>query len=125
MMYELTIERSFSAAHQLRDYDGPCARLHGHNYRVQITVGGERLAANGMLLDFGDLKAICDAILHDLDHRCLNELPDFAEVNPTAENIAAFIHGEVAERLPSDAVTIRRVSVWESDGSCVTYREDV
>jgi 6-pyruvoyltetrahydropterin/6-carboxytetrahydropterin synthase len=121
-MYELTIERTFSAAHHLRDYDGPCARLHGHNYRVQITVGGEHLGSDGMLVDFGELKGICDAVLVEYDHRCLNDLPAFATLNPTAENIACTLYHAVEERLQRPGVTVLSVALWENDGSHVIFR---
>lgn len=121
-MYELTVERRFSAAHHLRNYEGPCARLHGHNYRVEITVSGEFLDDKGMLVDFGPLKALCDEVLEDLDHRCLNELPAFATTNVTAENLAAHIFHQVASRLP-EGLRMGSVRLWETDGSSVTYRE--
>ena len=122
-MYELTVERRFSAAHYLRDYDGPCARLHGHNYRVEITVTGEELDALGMLMDFGPLKALCDEVLNELDHRCLNELPAFADRNVTAENLAAHLYRALAAKL-TRGVRMASVRLWETDGSSVTYRED-
>lgn len=121
-MYELTVERRFSAAHHLRNYQGPCARLHGHNYRVEITVWGEGLDDRGMLVDFGALKALCDEILGELDHRCLNDLAAFATTNVTAENVAAHIFQQVAARLP-EGVGMGSVRLWETDGSSVTYRE--
>lgn len=123
-MYELTVERRFSAAHHLRDYEGPCARLHGHNYRVEISVTGREVAANGMLLDFGELKALCDQVLDELDHQCLNDLPAFAERNVTAENLAAHIYTAARDRLRFDGIRLTRVRLWETDGSSVTYWED-
>lgn len=122
-MYELTVQRSFSAAHHLRDYEGPCARMHGHNYRVEITVAGPQPLQNGMLLDFGELKAICDEVLDAMDHQCLNDLADFQKQNVTAENIAAHIYHSVAEKMPFAGVKMARVRMWESDSSSVTYWE--
>lgn len=123
-MYELTVERKFSAAHHLRDYEGPCARMHGHNYAVEISVAGPAPLQNGMLLDFGVLKAICDEVLDGLDHRCLNDLPQFAEANVTAENLAAYIFHAIAGKLPFAEIKVARVRLWETDGSSVTYWED-
>jgi len=122
-VYELTVQRSFSAAHHLRDYDGPCARMHGHNYRVEITVAGPQPLQNGMLLDFGELKALCDEVLDELDHRCLNELPEFAEQNVTSENLAAHIYRKIAAKLSFAGVSMARVRLWEGDTSSVTYYE--
>ena len=120
-MYELTVQRTFSAAHHLRDYDGPCARMHGHNYRVEITVAGPQPLQNGMLLDFGELKALCDEVLDALDHRCLNDLPDFAEQNVTSENLAAHIYQALAAKLTFPGIKMARVRLWEGDTSSVTY----
>ena len=122
-MYELTVEREFSAAHYLREYDGACARMHGHNYRVQITVGGEQLDDAGMLLDFADLKQLCDAVIDQLDHRCLNEIAPFDEINPTSENLARYLYQSVRGGLP-DAVSVQRVTVFESARSSATYNEE-
>ena len=121
-MYELTVEREFSAAHQMRGHPGACARLHGHNYRVQLTVAGEELDEHGMLLDFAELKALCDRVIGELDHQNLNELPPFAERNPSSENLARYIHECVAEEL-GGPVRVKQVRVYESAGSSVTYRE--
>lgn len=122
-MYELTVQRGFSAAHHLRDYEGPCSRMHGHNYRVEITVAGPQPLQNGMLLDFGELKALCDEVLDELDHQCLNELPNFQQQNVTAENVAAHIYHALAGRLPFAGIKVARVRLWESDNSSVTYWE--
>ena len=122
-MYELIVERGFCAAHSLRDYEGACARLHGHNYRVEVCVAGAELQANGMLLDFGDLKSACDGILERLDHRLLNELPPFDVLNATSENLAQHIFGEVAEALQAQAVEVQWVRVWETAGQSAIYRE--
>jgi 6-pyruvoyltetrahydropterin/6-carboxytetrahydropterin synthase len=123
-MFELTVERRFSAAHSLRDYDGPCARLHGHNYRVEISVSNPELDDAGMIVDFTILKAACDEVLARYDHQCLNELPEFAERNVTAENLAVSIFQQLAAHLTQHAVRMSSVRLWETDGSSVTYRED-
>lgn len=123
-MYELTVQRGFSAAHHLRDYDGACARMHGHNYRVEISVAGPEPLQNGMLLDFGELKAICDEVLDAMDHQCLNDLPQFAVKNVTAENLAAHIYHAIAEKLTFEGIGMTRVRLWEGDNSSVSYWED-
>jgi len=125
-MYELAVEVRFSAAHQIAGHSGPCARLHGHNYRVIVTVVGEHLDGGGMLLDFGDLKEMCNEVIAPLDHSFLNDLPAFAEVNPTAEAIARHIHSGVSARIgdsPQQRVRVARVTVYESETSYTSYRE--
>ncbi len=122
-MYELTIERDFSAAHLMRGYPGPCARMHGHNYRVLLSVKGETLDECGMLVDFSDLKAAFDDILAELDHRNLNEIPPFDEINPSSENLARYLHQRAASAI-GEGVEVSRVTIYESPTSSVTYRED-
>ena len=122
-MYELIVERNFSAAHYLRDYDGICARVHGHNYKVEVSVVGEALQPSGMLLDFGDLKAACDAVIEQLDHRMLNELAPFDCENATSENLARFIYQQVGAGLAHEGVRVNWVRVWETPGQSAVYRE--
>lgn len=125
-MFELTVEIAFSAAHQIRGHPGPCAGLHGHNYRVLVTVAGDRLDDQGLLMDFGELKEICGRVIEPLDHRFLNDLAPFRSTNPTAEAIARLIYQGVAAALASgshDHVSVARVTVYESERSCATYRE--
>jgi 6-pyruvoyltetrahydropterin/6-carboxytetrahydropterin synthase len=107
----------------MRGYPGACARLHGHNYRVELTVAGDDLDERGMLVDFAELKSLCDGVIADLDHRNLNDLPAFAERNPSSENLARYLYERIAQGLPG-SVRIRSVRVYESSGSWVTYRGD-
>ena len=125
-MYELTVEISFPAAHCIPQHPGKCARLHGHSYRALITVSGDELNGQGMLVDFGDLKEICGKVVAPLDHTYLNEHPAFAETVPTAEAIARHIHRGVASGLAGRAAVrarLARVTVYESATSFATYWE--
>jgi 6-pyruvoyltetrahydropterin/6-carboxytetrahydropterin synthase len=122
-VFEVSIEASFSAAHRLRDYEGACERLHGHNYKVRVAVKGSKLGPSGMLLDFKVLKREVAAVMDELDHRCLNDdIDDFDEgkLNPTAENIAMWLGKKLAGRLDEN-VSLASVTVWESDTSAATY----
>jgi 6-pyruvoyltetrahydropterin/6-carboxytetrahydropterin synthase len=119
-MYELTAEIQFDSAHNLRRYEGPCESLHGHTYRVQVHYRGSELNEIGILVDFKQLKsALADAVSH-FDHCYLNELPDFREQNPTAENIARLIF-EKMRALLDDGVS--KVTVWETPTSSASYWE--
>jgi len=124
-MYELSVTTSFDAAHYLRNYPDKCRRLHGHTWTVTITIRGSELDANGMLLDFSLLKKIAQDAVQDFDHYHLNELPVFAERNPTAENIACEVFRRVKERLASlnPSLTVAAVQVWESPQSSARYTE--
>lgn len=120
-MYELKIVKQFSAAHQLRDYEGGCENLHGHNWKVEVHVQGEHLGEDGLLLDFRLMKKATDKTLDQLDHRFLNDLPAFKEVNPSSENIARFIFTSLSEQLNHDRARISKVTAWESDTACASY----
>lgn len=112
----------FSAAHALRDYEGPCARVHGHNYRVEVEVAGESLLSNELLVDFYDLDALLQPLVDRLDHQLINEIPPFTEINPTAEAMAAWFFRELKKTWPQDAsYKLRGVHVWETDDSCASY----
>ena len=122
-MFEVTIEQTFAAGHALRNYHGKCENVHGHNYRCQVTVQGEQLDSIGLLVDFVELKRAVHSVLDRLDHQWLNELPPFDAINPSAENMAKFIHDEVLAGLPAKQdVRITSVKLWETDTCSATYR---
>jgi len=112
-MYELIVESEFAAAHRLREYDGACERLHGHNWRVELVVGAEGLNGLGMAIDFRRVKSILKEALERFDHAYLNELTDFQKQNPTTENIARVLFVECSKKLP-EGLFARTVAVWES-----------
>jgi 6-pyruvoyltetrahydropterin/6-carboxytetrahydropterin synthase len=121
-VYELTVEREFSAAHLMRGYNGACARLHGHNYRVLLSVQGEDLDECGMLVDFAELKSTFGEIIAELDHRNLNEIPPFDEINPSSEHLARYIYQRAGDAIAGE-VRVTSVTIHESPTSSVTYRE--
>ncbi|MCX7816303.1 MAG: 6-carboxytetrahydropterin synthase QueD [Syntrophales bacterium] len=121
-MYEISIRECFSAAHSL-EMGGRCENLHGHNYHVEITVSGPALDEKGILVDFRDLKRWVSEILETLDHSYLNETSAFRGINPSAENIAAYIYKELLSRIKIPGVKLKEVTVWESDNARATYKE--
>ena len=123
-MFEIEIDRSFSAAHQLRGYNGDCCKLHGHNYKITVTVRSSELDEIGIALDFKKLKAELDALLAEYDHYNLSELADFQAVNPTSENLARTIYRKISKKMNGGTIRVHRVRVGESDHSAVTYFED-
>jgi 6-pyruvoyltetrahydropterin/6-carboxytetrahydropterin synthase len=120
-MYEVEIIATFSAAHRLRNYQGKCEHLHGHNYRVHVTVRATSLGEDGMVVDFGDLKKATNLVLERLDHSYINEIKPFDRIEPSAENIAAFLFEEIGRQLNDKSETVHSVSVWESDTSRATF----
>jgi 6-pyruvoyltetrahydropterin/6-carboxytetrahydropterin synthase len=118
-MYSLKVESHFSAAHNLREYKGKCEELHGHNWKVEAVVAAETLDKTGMVMDFTHIKAELEKIMEILDHKYINNIPYFKEVNPTSENIAKYIYDNLKAALPG----LISVTVWESERSSATYEE--
>jgi 6-pyruvoyltetrahydropterin/6-carboxytetrahydropterin synthase len=120
-MFELKILRHFSAAHQLTMVAKKCENLHGHNWRVEVCVKGDKLDEAGVVMDFGILKKHVKEIMGRLDHKFLNELPYFTELQPSSENLAVYIAKSLQEMIQERGVTVSRVTTWESDDACATY----
>lgn len=120
-MYELTVIRQFSAAHQLREFRGNCERLHGHNWKVEVSLTGEELNDAGLLIDFKEVKEATDRTLGELDHSFLNELPHFRDQNPSSENIAAYIFEKLSTTLNNNRIKVTKVTAWESDSARASY----
>lgn len=123
-MYELMIETDFSSAHQLRGYQGKCEHLHGHNWKVQVSVSAQKLNEIDIAIDFHDLREMTQEIIAPLDHSLLNSIFPFTEKNPSSENIAKWIYDSLKKRLSGPDVRVSSVTVWESDSASATYYED-
>jgi 6-pyruvoyltetrahydropterin/6-carboxytetrahydropterin synthase len=123
-MYEISVEKHFDAAHFLRGYQGKCEQMHGHRYRVVVRVRASRLDDIGLAYDFTELKRHLNDILSRFDHTCLNDVKPFDRINPSAENIAATIYGELKERLAAEPITLSCVEVWEAPEQGVAYSLD-
>ncbi len=121
--YTMKITTEFAAAHLLRGYDGPCNRMHGHNWRVEVEVAARSLDNIGMGIDFKVIKQATRQVVERLDHRNLNELPPFDRINPTAENIAAHLFRELEHRLNCERTRVSAVTLWETERACVRYTE--
>ncbi len=125
-MFEVSVEDDFAAGHYLRGYRGKCEKPHGHNYKVRITLEGEKLDNIGLLLDFRELKAAMNDVIDRLDHQMVNEIEPFTTLNPSAENMAKYFYDELNASLKksTDArVRVKLVKLWETDTTTATYYE--
>ena len=132
-MFRITVEDSFAAGHALRGYRGKCENVHGHNYKVRVTLEGPALGSIGLLYDFKDLKEAIQCIIRKLDHQFMNNIPPFDVVNPSAENLAKYFCEEVGRVLaarpgttdpgpnPGAPCRVQQVTVWETDTTTATY----
>lgn len=123
-MFDIEIRRTFSAAHQLKGYDGDCRNLHGHNYNVIAVVRTAKLNEIGIALDFKRLKAALDEILDGYDHKNLSELPEYSQVNPTSEVMAMNIYRRLSELINDGNVKVHSIRIEESASSGCTYFEE-
>jgi 6-pyruvoyltetrahydropterin/6-carboxytetrahydropterin synthase len=134
-MFQVSVEDSFAAGHALRGYRGKCENVHGHNYKVRVTLEGVSLNSIGLLFDFKDLKEAIQGAIRKLDHRFMNEVPPFDVVNPSAENLAKYFHEEISRLLATSShasmpaggemvpCRVQNVTVWETDTTTATYFE--
>ena len=125
-MFQVSVEETFSSGHALRGYRGKCENVHGHNYRVQITLAGPELDSIGLLVDFTELKRVLRGIIATLDHQFLNDLDAFKTVNPSAENLAKYFYDETQRQLttlPAGAA-ITEVTLWETDTASAQFRPE-
>jgi 6-pyruvoyltetrahydropterin/6-carboxytetrahydropterin synthase len=122
-MYEITSETSFSAAHRLKNYKGPCENLHGHNWLVRATVRCSELDICGIGIDFKILKKKLNEIVAEFDHRDLNAVLESIDLNPSSENIAHYIFDRLKEALSDWSGSVARVEVYETPGNCAAYFE--
>src|SRR5260370_16946892 len=123
-MFQVSVEETFSAGHALRGYRGKCENVHGHNYRVRVTLEGTQLDAIGLLVDFTQLKQVVREIMSRLDHQFMNDLEPFKALNPSAENVANYFYNESSSQL-KDLPPLPRVTdviLWETDTSRAQYR---
>lgn len=125
-MFEITVQAGFSSGHYLREYYGKCENPHGHNYRVLVTLIGEELEPNGLLLDFKVLKQVLKPTVDYLDHQMINELEPFTTLNPSAENLAKYFFDNTADeldKLTQGRVRVKDCTLYETDTSFARYYE--
>ncbi len=122
-MFELSVKARFSAAHQLLDYPGNCARFHGHNWEVTVTLRGDRLNRLGICLDFREIKQKLEMLIAELDHTMLNQHPAFKDQNPTSETLARHLFQSLRKELTGQPVEIARVTVAENSDFSASYWE--
>jgi 6-pyruvoyltetrahydropterin/6-carboxytetrahydropterin synthase len=120
-MYVITVLSHFAGAHRLRHLHGKCEALHGHNWKIEVSVASNHLGKEGIVIDFGILKRKVERVLKPLDHTFLNDLPFFSEQEPSSENIASYIFDRLEKDLKRDPVTVHSVTAWESETACATY----
>ncbi|MDD5504403.1 MAG: 6-carboxytetrahydropterin synthase QueD [Candidatus Omnitrophica bacterium] len=122
MGYKVKVELYFSAAHRLKGYKGKCESLHGHNWRVEVTIKSGFLDKTGLLIDFKKAKLLLKSVLDTLDHKRIDNMPYFKKRNPTSEIVAEYIFNRYKIKI-KPPMSLESVSVWETPASCAIYYE--
>ena len=122
-MFQVTVDETFSSGHALRGYKGKCENVHGHNYKLRVTLEGPQLDSIGLLYDFTHLKRVIREIVGGVDHKFLNDLAPFDVVNPSAENLAKYFYDETARQMKAmpEGARVTSVTIWETDTTSATY----
>jgi 6-pyruvoyltetrahydropterin/6-carboxytetrahydropterin synthase len=122
-MFQVTVDETFSSGHALRGYKGKCENVHGHNYKVRVTLEGPQLDSIGLLYDFTHLKRVIREIVGSVDHKFLNDFAPFDAINPSAENLAKYFFDETTRQMNAlpDGARVTSVTIWETDTTSATY----
>lgn len=123
-MFKIGVWDHFSSAHYLRNYQGKCEHLHGHNWKVEVVLAGDKPDRAGMVIDFGIVKNFLKEILNTLDHKCLNDdVEFFKDLSPSSEHIALYIYNKLKEKLADLNIKVDEVKVFESENTYAIYKE--
>ncbi len=124
-MYEVCVTREFCSAHFLRDYQGKCANIHGHNWKIELAFQAEKLNDDGLLVDFFDIGSALDKVIEIIDHKNINDIPPFDQINPTSENLSRWFFDQIKQVMPDAASSLYRVKIWETPDAYASYMEDL
>ena len=121
--YRVRVEARFEAAHFLREYRGISEPLHGHSYKVEaaLEARGGGVDSDAIAVDFVSAKRKLEALAKKLDYGCINDVPPFTEVNPSAENIAEWFARELQSAVEDESAIVTAITIWEGPVNSVTY----
>ncbi len=122
--YTVRVEARFESAHYLREYRGISEPLHGHSYKVEadLAARGGGIDSDAIAVDFVSAKRKLEVLAKKLDYGCINDVPPFTEINPSAENIAEWFARELQSAVEDESAVVTAVTIWEGPVNSVTYR---
>src|SRR5216684_3959787 len=122
--FTVRVEARFEAAHYLREYRGISEPLHGHSYKVEAELAAKSGGVDGdaIAVDFVSAKRKLEVLARKLDYGCINDVPPFTEINPSAENIAEWFHRELSAAVVVENAVVTAVTIWEGPVNAVTFR---
>jgi 6-pyruvoyltetrahydropterin/6-carboxytetrahydropterin synthase len=121
--YTVRVEARFESAHYLREYRGISEPLHGHSYKVEADLAGRGggVDSDAIAVDFVSAKRKLELLAKNLDYACINDVPPFTEINPSAENIAEWFARELQAAVEDEDAVVVGVTIWEGPVNSVTY----
>ena len=121
--YTVRVEARFESAHFLREYRGISEPLHGHSYKVEADLEGRGggVDQDAIAVDFVSAKRKLEQLAKRLDYACINDIPPFHEINPSAENIAEWFARELQNAVEDEDAIVVAVTIWEGPVNSVTY----
>jgi len=122
-MYKLRVTADFSAAHCLNGYPGDCSNLHGHNWKVTVSILCPEQDKIGLTVDFREVKKVLNKVVAEFDHKYLNDIPCFEGKNPTSEELARCFFNKLKQPYQKLGTVLSEVEIWESENSSVAYFE--
>lgn len=122
--FSVRVEARFESAHYLREYRGISEPLHGHSYKVEadLAARGGGIDSDAIAVDFVSAKRKLEVLAKQLDYACINDVPPFTEINPSAENIASWFAEELQQAVEDESAVVVAVTIWEGPVNSVTYR---
>jgi 6-pyruvoyltetrahydropterin/6-carboxytetrahydropterin synthase len=122
--FTIRVSARFEAAHFLREYRGISEPLHGHSYKVEVDLAaaGGGVDADAIAVDFVSARRKLEALAKTLDYGCINDVPPFDKVNPSAENIAQWFASALGAAVAEEKAVVRAVTIWEGPVNSVTFR---
>jgi len=122
--FSVRVEARFEAAHYLREYRGVSEPLHGHSYKVEAELAANSggVDSDAIAVDFISAKQKLEALAKKLDYGCINDVPPFDGLNPSAENIAQWFYRELADAVANENAIVKAITIWEGPANSVTFR---
>lgn len=122
--FTVRVQARFESAHFLRSYRGVAEPLHGHSYLVEaeLVAASGTLDVDNLAVDFVAARRELEGIAKVMDYRCINEVPPFTDLNPSAENIAEWFHERLTDALQSEKAIVRSITLWEGPVNSVVFR---
>lgn len=121
--FKVKVQTHFSAARQIKGYEGPCANIHGNTFVVKATIKTSELDDLGLSIDYKVLSDNLETVITPLKHQNLNNLKEFESINPSSENIAKYIYTQLKILVNNEGFKLKKISIQEAPNVTISYSE--